>query len=460
MATISYDHSLHMDFLDTFLPAYNSATPWFDLDAEISAKSPSSSFFNNTKSLVSAAPTAMGPEYEFLVVALCAAAAVGNVEQMRSLLVAGADINGHDENGHTPLICAIMARELEALDFLLKAGANPTLCDSGPDAKPPLFHAVDARDDAAIDILWTRGASANQRDSMEQPFFVDLVAGETPAAWIELLLEYGADACAQDSNGRPAVVLALQKRERQEDREEVVSLLLRHGAKPDSQDLDGSALISLCLHQKRDELVHVLLELGADPNTLDASDTPLLIAAIKSHDRKLAKSLLERGANPNARTTSGSHALLTVLGETKFSAADKEDLVEMLLRRGADVARADSRGATALDYALSAPSTTAVDVNGMPTPPASPGNSSNFKIPMMLLRHGADPNQCLTKQLGQPTVLTYSIDRAQHDLVELALCQGANPNLADQMERTPLSLALSMGDQSEIVTLLREHGGI
>lgn len=120
----------------------------------------------------------------------------------------------------------------------------------------------------------------------------------------------------------------------------------------------------------------------------------------------------------------------------------------MLLQHGALGGKKDSRGATALEHALAAA------FEGIAT--ASPG-STNLKMPKLLLKHGADPNQRLTKQSWEPTLLTYALHRARWDLVEMGLSHRANPRMANKMGRTPLFLALQRGKE-DIVASLIQHG--
>ncbi len=49
----------------------------------------------------------------------------GNLHGLRRALENGADINTRDEKGRTPLMCAAMTRNSNAIDLLLKYGANP-----------------------------------------------------------------------------------------------------------------------------------------------------------------------------------------------------------------------------------------------------------------------------------------------------------------------------------------------
>ena len=63
------------------------------------------------------------------------AAACGNIEQVRLLLCRGADVNVRDENGWTPLHCAVYWN-LEYVELLLQSGADFTMkANNGKTAK-------------------------------------------------------------------------------------------------------------------------------------------------------------------------------------------------------------------------------------------------------------------------------------------------------------------------------------
>jgi ankyrin repeat protein len=375
----------------------------------------------------------------------------GNVDQLISLLGEGANINGRNENGQTSLICAIHTGHVDVVQLLLDAGADYRLRDAGRKGKPPLFHAIIAENRAAAELLLRYGADVNQTDESGQAYFVNLVIGETAPQWIALLLSNGADAAVKDLSGRPLVILVIQKRKRVEDREEVVRLLLRHGAKPDSTDWDGTPLIYLCVQQKRARLVDELLAMGVDPNARDVSGRSLLATAIKHNDRYLVKALLERRADPNEPDIYGSRLIVNVLQDSKFPASDREALAEMLLEHGARGDKDDSWGVTALEHSLTP------IIEGIGAAP-SPGGTK-LKIPELLLKQGADPNQRLTKVSGEPTLLAYALDRELWDLAAMALRHGAsdNVNLMDKEGRTPLVQAVQKGNV-DAVALLIQYG--
>ncbi|KAI0150532.1 ankyrin repeat-containing domain protein [Xylariaceae sp. FL1272] len=432
-------------------PAYEAPPPFEDafdtvwtnpnnaMGGSGNAEEQTEGFFSSLMSPFKAAAAALRPKPEPFVVPLCQAATVCNIPQMKFLLKQGANINGRNEDGLTPLICAVLAHQIEAARFLLEAGADRGTRDSGRSGKPPLFHAVDAEDRAIVDLLFQYGAQANQREDWADPYFMNMVTGKTPVEWIALLLQHGADAGAQDISGRKVIIQALTSRKNTEDREQVVNLLLQHGASPNAKDITGTSLLFIAAEQKRDALVHRLLELGADANCRDCSGTTALVMVVKRNDYALAKTLLEHGADPNKADIVGTHLILHVLNDRKTDAASRQAMLELLFAHGARADRRDNYGTTVLEHSV--------------TTSSSPG----IRIPELMLKNGADPNQRLKKVTDEPTLLTHALRKGQWDLARLALERGANANLLDKSGRSPLLLAIMAGNE-DLVKLLLSHG--
>ncbi|XP_023315859.1 uncharacterized protein LOC111693916 [Trichogramma pretiosum] len=126
-------------------------------------------------------------------------------------------------------------------------------------------------------------------------------------AAVNLLLSQGIDVNL-DSYKYSALHIAAQYR-----REEVVEILLRHGADPNKQDVEKStplhALARLCLCQctnairfcdyRRpvDKIVQILIEYGANIEARNSDGNSPLDLAVSCFDVQLVKSLLEHGAS-------------------------------------------------------------------------------------------------------------------------------------------------------------------
>ncbi|MEM8848801.1 MAG: ankyrin repeat domain-containing protein [Pseudomonadota bacterium] len=112
------------------------------------------------------------------------------------------------------------------------------------------------------------------------------------------------------------------------DFEEILSLLLRHGADINAQNESGIALLHIVIDP---EFIPIVLDLGADLELKDVQGrTPLLVALTEPDNFEVVRALLQGGADPNARDTKGRTAL-------NYARADGGDraIATLLLNAGA-----------------------------------------------------------------------------------------------------------------------------
>ena len=80
----------------------------------------------------------------------------GNVETVKGLLKAGADVNAADKFGYTPFHYAAKEGQVEVINVLLKAGANPYAADKN--GRTPLHYAAWKGHVKAAKVLLKAGA--------------------------------------------------------------------------------------------------------------------------------------------------------------------------------------------------------------------------------------------------------------------------------------------------------------
>jgi len=120
---------------------------------------------------------------------------------------------------------------------------------------------------------------------------------------------------------------------------EVVESLLANGADVNAKDPNGWTPLHHAAQHGRSEAVAMLIARGADVNVREEDGcTPLCFAACKG-DVELTKLLIENGADVNARANNEAVPL---------HYAANTDVVEALLKGGADIDAQDHRGWTAL----------------------------------------------------------------------------------------------------------------
>lgn len=119
---------------------------------------------------------------------------------------------------------------------------------------------------------------------------------------------------------------------------------------------------------------------------------------------------------------------------TLACAGGHEELVELLLSRGADIEHRDKKGFTPLILAATA---------------------GHEKVVEILLTHGADIEA--QSERTKDTPLSLACSGGRYEVVELLLTRGANKEHRNVSDYTPLSLAAS-GGYVNIIKLLLAHG--
>jgi ankyrin repeat protein len=251
---------------------------------------------------------------------LLLAARHGSIEAIEALVRAGANIDQSQVDGITPLLMAIFNAHYDAAAALLDLGANPSLADGSN--RTPLYMAVDMH---TLEWLFSRATPkpSGRLDS------VDIV---------KKLLAMGVDPDPKLTKRPTAIGIGGSG----------FNASLTPGATPLMKAATTSDV----------ELVQILLEAGANPLlTTDNHTTPLMMAAglnwrdigsLGTDEESLAviKLLMARGVDVNAFNDDGQTAL--------HGAAQRGSLpvIQFLLEQGAKLVVKYKRGRTPLDEAV------------------------------------------------------------------------------------------------------------
>jgi ankyrin repeat protein len=244
------------------------------------------------------------------------------LEVMRILLEAGADCNVIvGDNTCTALTSATEEGNIEAVRLLLEAGADVNFIDGLGDTA---WNQARRQGYAEIAALLEQ-AGAVEPEEVRQDLHKAILWGNAEA--VEHLLEQGADANARDADDRPALLNAIDNW----DKEEIVRLLLDHGA---AVNVGIPLMAAVQGYRPRTDphaVVRLLIERGADVNAAEEDGRTALYVAAQTPDTEILRLLLEAGADVNAWCWYGRTALMEAAHSGRYAN------VALLLAHGADV---------------------------------------------------------------------------------------------------------------------------
>jgi ankyrin repeat protein len=397
-------------------PAISPASPTM---VHSPGRSKGSSFFRALTSSLRSKP-------DPLVSALCQAVVQGNEQQISGLISQGANINGSNENGRTPLKCAIKSDQARAARLLLSAGVKTS--SKGWSEQPPLFQAASAGSLNVAQVLLEFGADVHSKAASGQSYLVDVV-NKGNVAGVGFLLASGAAADTKDITGQQIIVTAVKK-----GSVELVRLLIDNGADINTTDIVGNPLLAIAVEKGDINMLELLLDKGVIVDARTHLGTTILEQAIGKRKFDIAKKLLVRGANPGGTDIHSQPILIKILRDALLKTEDKVEVIRLLLDNGVDPDTVDAIwGLPAICHAVEMSKTPVVEE---------------------MLRRGAKTK---VRMLAGQTLLTYSIDVNRRNHIKALLDYGADVNEVDGLNRTPLMLALLRLDYN-LAKMFVDHG--
>ena len=255
------------------------------------------------------------------------------------LIKAGADLNSVDEDNNTLLHCAVNLGNYEITKVLLENGAN---------------------------------VNAQGRYN-QTPIHCATLNGHVEI--IELLVNYGADIDMKSDKNLTPLHLAVKK-----NAVEVVEKLIALGANLEEKDNNELTPLHIAVWLGQMEMVDILVRSGANLNTKGFDNfTPIITALIHGPHFDIIEKLLKEGAAINSRTKRDltflhfatmyglkSLCTLSIVYKADLNAASRSkitplhyavhgndlEIVQILLRNGANPNVKDKDGDSLIEYAL------------------------------------------------------------------------------------------------------------
>jgi ankyrin repeat protein/beta-lactamase regulating signal transducer with metallopeptidase domain len=357
--------------------------------------------------------SAAGQEEPGSVKSIHEAAANGDVALVKKLIAEGADVNATEGNkAWPPLFSAVRGSHPEVVKILLANGANVNIAETW--GYTAVYYAIWNDDEKTVKALISAGLDVNKGPGNEKDEYPPLCYAiwQGHAGIVKDLLDAGADINTKDGKGYTPLYWAAFSSEK-----EVFDLILSRGDWPDT--------IHLAAYKGDLDRVRTRIEDGTDVDVKDAFDCTLLHWAVLADSPDVAAFLIGKGADVNAK-----HGR----GYTPLMSARLLPVVELLVANGADIhARLGGQGPTKLHMACTAGDKDLVE---------------------FVLRQGADVN---LKLRDGRTPLMQAAREGHTDIVKLLIAHSAVVNVSDNRGRTALALA-EQRNHTEIVELLKKHG--
>jgi ankyrin repeat protein len=357
------------------------------------------------------------------------------------------DVNARAPDGSTALMWAVFNVDRELARALLKAGAKANVTNSY--GATPLGEAIKLEDIELVRLLLDAGANVNSPNLDNQTALMLAVSmGAQEIA--KLLVERGADVNAIETfRGQNALMWAAGG-----NQPEIVDLLLARGAK------------NVNLRAKSDDWSRQMTsEPRAQFQSRQTGGLTALLYATRSGCLRCVQSLVKAGADINLPNPDGVTPLLNALDNKRY------DIAMFLLDKGANAHTWDMSGRTPIYVAVDVKTFNAGGGFGAGGGRGGPGNEfagarpaadSGIKVEDVikrLLDMGVDTNHQLTRKrpygAGRGRFADYDLRggvgalfvaamRHDHESIQTLLAHGAEVDLPNVFQMTPLMMAVGM----------------
>jgi ankyrin repeat protein len=241
-----------------------------------------------------------------------------------AMIAAHADVNAPLPDGSTPLAWAAYQDDADIAAALIKAGAKIETADQY--GETPLTLACANGNAAIVEMLLKSGANVNaERWSGESALMIASASGNPQV--VHMLIEHDAKVGSIESRkGQNALMWATAN-----GHPEAVELLLKAGADPNIASKSGFTPLVFAAERGDVKSASSLLAAGADVNhELPGGLNPLLVA-VTAKKSDVSAVLIAKGASVASKDRTGNTALhiAAQLGEA--------GLVNDLIAKGADV---------------------------------------------------------------------------------------------------------------------------
>ncbi|XP_033116286.1 serine/threonine-protein phosphatase 6 regulatory ankyrin repeat subunit C-like [Anneissia japonica] len=334
-----------------------------------------------------------------------------NYRILQKMISDNVDVNERKEDGRTPLCVAVCKGDLYAVDALINAGADVEMSDD--QLMTPLMWAAELGFDSKLGFLLKSGANPMAVDKIGQTALHKTIRNKTLKCATTLLDHCSEIIHVKDHMEQTALHFAAG-----EGNDELVDLLIAHGAKVDLADRLGRAPLHWAILQGMVTCAKKIGEHG-DVSLLDTQDKlgmrPLHYALQMNHDN-ISTNLIHQGCDVDAEDIRGQSGLVYA------SSSGRTDMCGVILENSKNKNSVDRNGWTALHHAA---------------------HKDHTKICNFLLDHGIDGN---VQNNDGHTAMVLAVIKGNVETVKI-LCDRVDgwTHIKDEKGRYPIHYAAERG---------------
>ncbi len=251
---------------------------------------------------------------------------------------------------------------------------------------------------------------------------------------------------------------------------EIVSALLKAGAKADDQNKSGATPLMAAAQGTQDprvqearnpEIISLLLKAGARVDARDANGATALMYAGVNPEPEAFSVLLKAGAKINERNNAGATPLMVAAWLTP----QPEQVIELLMKNKADITAKDQKGYTVFDYARA--NKNALELTSLDEEPP-PDNRVVRRLCLYLASSGSPAEVQFALQSGMRVDMELEAAGSVLDLaatynenpevIAVLLKAGARVDEGDLLGMTPLMRAARNNPNPEVAAALLKAG--
>jgi uncharacterized protein len=298
----------------------------------------------------------------------------GPIEIVQLLLSKGINVNLQNKKGATALMVAAEKGKQDVVTLLLEEGADLNLQDA--ERATALDYAISNGQTEIAKALFSKSAGSRNKYRNEPEmlsavtnFALLSAASRTNLAEVKAQLNSGADINYRNSRSETALMIAI---EYSYGRNDVANLLVEKGADLNAVDIEGNTALMIAIDRNNGEAVEMLLAHKAAVYPRNKEGRSALHIASAGLRKSIVAALLAatpevtassagvdvRGVEVNSRDASGRTPLMLAADNEGFV---PDDVMELLLSKGAKIDEPDPQGNTPLMIAAKAGSMSGVE---------------------------------------------------------------------------------------------------